>query len=226
METKRFTWLDREFVELSAETPTAGSAEEQTAELLRRFEQELKHQSLSLENSVRITVWGRDRPARTAATVARAKVFAGMNRVASSSFISAERFDAQGDAALELLVLKPLKMPAPREPVDFTPARNYLRYLRYDSWLFFSGFTSEAATLELQVADILDTLQNAFSHARTEWGKVVKLSVFLRRGRNWNAVRDALIQPVNAGSPAIECRFVDGFAGEKYLLEVEATALA
>jgi enamine deaminase RidA (YjgF/YER057c/UK114 family) len=200
--------------------------EEQTAEILGRFDQELQRQSLSLENSIRITVWGRHRAARTAATVARAKVFSGMNRVASSSFIAAERFDSQGDAALELLVLKPLKLPALREPVDFAPARNYLRYLRYDSWLFFSGFTSAAATLELQVADILDTLQNAFSHARTDWGKVVKLSVFLQRGRDWNAVRDALIQPVEAASPAIDCRFVDGFAGEKYLLEVEATALA
>ena len=226
METKRFTWLEREFVELCGQTRPAASVEEQTAELLRRFDQELKDQSLSLENSVRITVWGRDRAARTAATLARGKVFSGANRVASSSFITAARFDSPGDAALELLVLKPLEMPALREPVDFTPARNYLRYLRCDSWLFFSGFTSEAATLELQVADILGTLQNAFSHARTDSRKVVKLSVFLQRGQDWNAVRDALIQPLNAGATAIDCRFVDGFAGEKYLLEVEATALA
>jgi enamine deaminase RidA (YjgF/YER057c/UK114 family) len=221
METKRFTWLDREFLELSGETHAGSSVEDTTADLLRGFQQELGGHGFSLDNSVRITVFGRNRPARTAATVARGKVFSSATRVASSSFISDERFDSQGDAALELLLLKPLKPGAQREPVDFAPPRNYLRFLRYDGWLFFSGFTSEEPTLELQVQDVLKTLESAFAAAGTNWSKVAKLSVFLQRGHDWNAVREKL--PVK--NAAVECRFVDGFAGEKYLIEIEATAL-
>jgi len=225
MEIKRFTWLDREFVELSGESRPGSSVEEQTDDLLRRLQAELKAQGLALENCARITVFGRDRAARTAATVARSKVFSGTQRVASSSFIAADRFDSRGDAALELLALAPKVQTAAREPVDFSPARNYLRFLRYDDLLFFSGFTSEASGLDAQVADVLDTLDGAFAAAGTGWANMVKLSIFLQRGYDSGAVRKA-IGARNESVGAIECRLVDGFAGEKYLLEIEATALA
>lgn len=225
MEIKKLLRHNREFVKLSGESQPGSSVETQTSELLQRLVQELKAHGLSLDDAVRITVWGRDRAARTAATMARAKMFAGNHRVASSSFFAADRFDSSGDAALELLVLKPSAAAAPRQAVDFAPARNYLRYLRYDSWLFFSGYTSEAPTLELQVAEVLQTLRDSFAHAGTDWAKVVKLAVFLQKGRDWAVVRDALINAAQPHRPAIECRFVDGFAGDKYLLEIEATAL-
>ena len=225
MEIKRFIWLDREFVDLSGESRPGSSVEEQTDDLLRRLQAELKTEGLALENCARITVFGRDRAARTAATVARSKVFSGVNRVASSSFIAADRFDSRGDVALELLALAPKAQTAPREPVDFLPARNYLRFLRYDDLLFFSGFTSEAPNFDAQVADVLDTLEGAFAAAGTGWGKVLKLTAFLQRGHDFSAVRKA-IGTRNQAMSAIECRFVDGFAGEKYLLEIEATALA
>jgi enamine deaminase RidA (YjgF/YER057c/UK114 family) len=127
---------------------------------------------------------------------------------------------------LELLAMRPLSSRAQRHPVDFEPPRNYLRYLDYDSLLFFSGFTSEAATLEQQVSEVLTTLDGAFAKAKTDWSKVVKLSLLLQRGANIDSVKRILTQANRISVPAIEFTFVDGFAGEKYLVEIEATALS
>ncbi len=147
METKLISWLDREFVEICGEARAGASVESATAELFQKFAKALTPLGLSLDNTVRIRVFGRDRQARTDATAARSKILSGSRRAASSSFISQEWFDSAGSGGLELLALRPLNSAAQRKPVDFEPARNYLRYLEYDSLLFFSGFTSEAATL-------------------------------------------------------------------------------
>ena len=125
---------------------------------------------------------------------------------------------------MELLALRPLNATAQRKPVDFEPPRNYLCYLEYDALLFFSGFTSEAATLAQQVKDVLDTLDNAFARAQTDWSKVKKLSMLLQRGSNVDEVRQVLAAANRQSVPEIEFTFVDGFAGEKYLVEIEATA--
>jgi enamine deaminase RidA (YjgF/YER057c/UK114 family) len=127
---------------------------------------------------------------------------------------------------LELLAMRPLNSAAVRKPVDFEPPRNYLRYLDYDSVLFFSGFTSEAATLEQQVSEVVTTLDGAFAQAKTDWSKVVKLSLLLQRGANIDSVKRIIAQANRIIVPAIEFTFVDGFAGEKYLVEIEATALS
>ena len=120
--------------------------------------------------------------------------------------------------------MRPLTSSPQRHPVDFEPPRNYLCYLEYDSVLFFSGFTAEAVTLEQQVRDVLTTLDGAFAKARTDWSKVMKLSLLLQRGSNVDRVRQVLTQANRLTVPEIEFTFVDGFAGEKYLLEIEATA--
>ena len=225
METKIFTWLGREFVEITGEAKTGASVETATAELFERFDGALKSHGLSLENTARIRVFGQDRQARTKATLARSKNLAGSRRAASSSFISQQWFDSDGAGGLELLALRPLNMSAKRKPVDFEPARNYLCYLEYDGLLFFSGFTSEAATLAHQVKDVLGTLDSAFARAKTDWSKVKKLSLLLQRGSNVEDVRQVLGAANRLGVPGIEFTFVDGFAGEKYLVEIEATAL-
>ncbi|MBM4296552.1 MAG: hypothetical protein FJ143_02305 [Deltaproteobacteria bacterium] len=121
--------------------------------------------------------------------------------------------------------MRPRHKAAERKPVDFDPARNYLCYLDYDSVLFYSGFTSEAATLEQQVREVLVTLDGAWTRAKTDWSKVVKLSLFLRRGSNVESVQQILAEAGRLSLPEVEFTFVDGFAGEKYLVEIEATAL-
>jgi len=226
METKLFSWLGREFVEITGEAHAGVSVESATAELFQNFANALTPLGLSLDNTVRIRVFGRDRQARTDATAARSKILSGSRRAASSSFISQEWFDSAGGGGLELLAMRPLSSGAQRHPVDFDPPRNYLRYLEYDSLLFFSGFTSEAPTLEQQVNEVLATLDGTFAKAKTDWSKVVKLSLLLQRGANLDSVKRILAQANRLSVPAIEFTFVDGFAGEKYLVEIEATAVS
>lgn len=122
--------------------------------------------------------------------------------------------------------MRPTNPKSERRPVDFEPARNYLCYLRYDSVLFYSGFTSDAATLEEQVPDVLQTLASAFAVSGASWSKVVKLSILLDRTQKIEMLRDLLAKAPKHNVPEVEISFVDGFAGERYLIEIEATALA
>jgi len=225
METKLFAWLGREFVEISGEGRSGASVETATTELFQKCADTLSPFGLSLDNTVRIRVFARDRQARTDATMVRSMILSGSRRAASSSFISQDWFDSAGSGGLELLAMKPLSSNAQRHPFDLEPPRNFLRYLEYDSVLFFSGFTSEAATLEQQVREVLTTLDDTFGKAKTDWSKVVKLSLILQRGSNIHAVKRILAQANRLSVPEIEFTFVDGFAGAKYLVEIEATAL-
>ncbi|HUF42504.1 MAG TPA: RidA family protein [Verrucomicrobiae bacterium] len=225
METKIYNWHGREFVEIVGEGRAGTAPESAVRELFERFDAALKSHGLSLDNAMRVRVWGRDREARMLATAARAKILSGRRRAASSSFISEDWFDSNAAAGLELLALRPLDSSVERRPVDFEPARNYLCYLDCDRWLFFSGFTSEAPTLENQTEEVLATIDGALTRARSDWGKVVKLSALVQRGHDLEAVRRVLAKSGRHKIPEIEFSFVDGFAGEKYLLEIEATAL-
>jgi enamine deaminase RidA (YjgF/YER057c/UK114 family) len=218
VESKLICWRGREFVRISGADIAVG-------ELLQKFDTELTVYGLSLDNAARVRVWGKDKDARTTATAARSKIMTGNRRAASSSFISQQWLDSGANAALELLALKPLDGAASRNPVDFATPRNYLCYLAYDGWLFFSGFTSEAASLEKQAVEVLATIDDALTRASTDWTRVVKLSAFVQRGHDLEIVRRAVLSAVHRDIPAMEFIFVDGFAGEKYLLEIEATAL-
>ena len=226
MKVKLFNWLAREFVEITGEGQSSLPADIATGQLFGKFEAELKSQGLSFEDVVRVRVWGRDRNARTLATAARSKILTGQRRAASSSFISESWFDGNGTAGLELLAMRPINPKSERRPLDFEPARNYLCYLRYDSVLFYSGFTSDAATLEEQVPDVLQTLASAFAVSGASWSKVVKLSILLDRTQKIEMLRDLLAKAPKHNVPEVEISFVDGFAGERYLIEIEATALA
>jgi len=225
MKTKLFTWLGREFVEIVGEGRAGAAPESAVNELFQQFESELKSYGLSLDNTARIRVWGRDREARTPATAARSKILSGKRKAASSSFISRDWFDSAATAGLELLAMRPSGPAAERRPVDFEPARNYLCYLDYDGLSFFSGFTSEASALEKQVVEVLATIGAALTRARMDWSHVVKLSAILQRGHDLQIVRRELASVGHMNIPEIEFSFVDGFAGEKYLLEIEATAV-
>jgi enamine deaminase RidA (YjgF/YER057c/UK114 family) len=225
MKTSFFTWLGREFIEIVAEGKAGVPPDVAIQDLFATFESELKEHGQSLDDSVRVRVWGRDRAARTLATAARSRILTGNRKAASSSFISQQWFDSDGTAGLELLAMKPLNSGAERRPVEFEPARNYLCYLEYDSTLFFSGFTSEAETLELQTREVLATLDHAFARAGTEWSKVKELSLLVQRAYGIETTREVLASVGRLTVPEIDFMFVDGFAGEKYLLEIEATAL-
>jgi enamine deaminase RidA (YjgF/YER057c/UK114 family) len=226
MQARLFSWLGRECVEVVAEASSALAADGAVIELFQKCDNELRGWGLSLDHIVRVRVWGRDREARTLATAARSKILTGKRKAASSSFVSQQWFDSDGSAGLELLAMKPIHSGADRQPVDFEPARNYVCYLDYDGLLFFSGFTSEAPSLEEQAVEVLATIDKALARARTDWGKVRKLSALLQRGQDLETVRRVLAKAGKLDIPEIEFAFVDGFAGEKYLLEIEATAVS
>jgi hypothetical protein len=229
MKSRLFTWLAREFIEIIGEGKAGIPPDVATQDLFGTFESELRSHWFSLENTARVRVWGRDKDARTLATAVRSKVLTGNRKAASSSFISQQWFDSDGTAGLELLAMKPMISGAERRPVEFEPARNYLCYLRYDSVVFYSGYTSTAVTLEDQVTEVL----NAVSGARAisgalaqDFTKTGRLSVFLHRSQKPSVVKDLLskVSWIDLGN--VEFRLVDGFAGEKYLLEIEATTLS
>jgi len=225
MQARLFSWLGRECVEVIAEASGVLAADGAVIELFQKCDNELRGWGLSLDHIVRVRVWGRDRDARTLATAARSKILTGKRKAASSSFVSQQWFDSDGSAGLELLAMKPIHSGADRQPIDFEPARNYVCYLDYDGLLFFSGFTSEAPSLEEQVVEVLATIDKALARARTDWDKVRKLSALLQRGQDLETVRRVLAKADRLAIPEVEFTFVDGFAGAKYFLEIEATAL-
>lgn len=225
MRKRVFSWLDREFVELCGEARSTGTVEEQTRELFQRFAEELKGEGLSLHDTVRTRAWGRYRESRQLATAARSKILAGSARAASSSYVSLDHFESQSDVALDLLAMKPSSPGAERNPVEFQPPRNYLRYLRYDSVLFFSGYTSSADALESQVPQILEAVTQALAAAGADWKQVVKLSLFLHRSQKLETLKSLLAKDNRLSLSQMEFGFVDGYAGERSLLEIETTAL-
>ena len=229
MQARLYHWFDRDFVEIAAQGRAGVAAGAVTDELFRRFDHELRSYGLSLDNCVRVRVWGRDQDARTLATATRSKILTEKRKAASSSFISQQWFDSDAVVGLELLAMKPLNSSAERRPAEFEPPRNYLCYLRYDSVVFYSGYMSDADTLNDQVTEVFKTITGAraisggLSH---DFKKNDRLSIFLHRSQSITTVKDILAKESWIDLANVEFRFVDGFAGEKYLIEIEATALA
>jgi len=221
-----FSWQGREFIDLSGEARPPASVEEETNSLFRSFEHELKTHGLSLENTVRTRLWGRDKEARNLGTSARSKILTGSAKAASSSYVSTQRFDSNGRIALDLFAIRPSRADAERRPVEFQPPRNYLCYLRQDSFVFLSGYTSAAETLETQVSEIIKAVAGGLMVAGSMWDKLVKVSLFLHRSQKLETLRELLESgPALPADCQVEFGFVEGYAGEKSLLEVEATAL-
>ena len=225
MQKKIFSWLGGEFIELSGEAPPGTSIEEETVALFRSFEQELKTHGLALENTVRTRLWGRDREARNLGTAARSKILTGSAKAASSSYVSTNRFDSDAKVALDLLATRPSRIDAERRPVEFQPPRNYLCYLRQDSFVFLSGYTSAAETFETQVPEVIKAVVGGLTVAGSMWDELVKMSLFLHRSQKLETLKELLGRgPALPANCQIEFGFVDGYAGDKSLLEVEATA--
>jgi len=222
-----FSWLGGEFIELSGEVRPATSIEEETVSLFQSFEQELKAHGLSLGNTVRTRLWGRDREARNLGTATRSKILTGSTKAASSSYVSTKRFDSDARIAVDLLAMRPSRADAERRPVEFQPPRNYLCYLRQDSYVFLSGYTSATGTLETQVPEVIKAVTAGLMVAGSVWDKLVKMSLFLHGSQKLETLRELLKRgPTLPANCQLEFGFVDGYAGDKSLLEVEATALA
>ncbi|SRR5213594_493232 len=223
--TKRiFSWLGREFVELSSEAGSGATATEEAREIFRRFDEELRAIGLSLDHTVRTRLWGRDRGSRDLASAERVRILSGKARSVSSSYIAPVHFDSDARVALDLLAMRPSQAGADKVLREYEPPIVPLRYLIYDSVVFLSGVTAVLPTLEDQLADILPRISSSLADAGTSWNQVVRVSFYLHRSQKLETLRALFRKAVAVQIPQMEYSFVDGYSAAGKLIEIETTA--
>jgi enamine deaminase RidA (YjgF/YER057c/UK114 family) len=224
--TKRiFSWLGKEFVELSSEAKSGATATEQAREIFQRFDRELRTLGLSLDNTVRTRLWGKDRESRNLGSNERVKVLSGKARSASSSYIAPDHFDSNACVALGLLAMRPSRAGGEKILKEYDPPIVPLRYLVYDSVVFLSGVTAVLPTLEDQMADILPRISSSLADAGSSWDRVVQVSCYLHRSQKVEDHRALFRKSVAVEIPQVEYFFVDGYSAEGKLIEIETTAI-
>ena len=182
MEKRIFSWLGKEFVELGGEARPAATATEEAQELFQRFDQELRSHELSLANTVRSRLWGRDRESRDQGSNQRVKVLSGKARSASSSYIAPIRFDSNAKVAIDLLAMRPSRSDAEKVLKEYDPPIVPLRYLTYDSVVVLSGVTTVLATLDEQLDNILPRIEDSLRNAGSSFSAQESRLKF----RRWN----------------------------------------
>jgi enamine deaminase RidA (YjgF/YER057c/UK114 family) len=224
MRKRIFSWLGKEFVELSGEAKSAATATEEARELFQRFDQELRAHGLSMDNTIRSRLWGRDRESRDLGSNERVKVLSGKARSASSSYIAPIHFDSNAKVAVDLLAMRPSRSDTEKFLKEYDPPIVPLRYLTYDSVLVLSGVTAVLATLDEQLDNILPRIEDSLKNAGSSWDRVAKVSFFLHRSRRVETLKELFSTRVTAKIPAMEYSFVDGYSSEGKLCEIEVTA--
>lgn len=221
-----FAWLDREFVALACEGRAGLAPGEQTIDIFRRFGEELGGLGLSLDHTVRTRLFSRDRESRGLASQERLKILSGGARSVSSSYVAPGYFESDAQVAMELLAMRPSGTGAQKTLQEYDPPAAPLRYLVYDSVVFLSGVAGSEPTLADQATRALANIQDSLAHAGVSWDQTVRISSFLHRSQPLAALRAAFPTQVAARSGLMEFGFVDGYAGESALLEIEVTALS
>ena len=224
MRKRIFSWLGKEFVELSGEARSAATATEEARELFQRFDQELRAHGLSMDNTIRSRLWGRNRESRDLGSNERVKVLSGKARSASSSYIAPIHFDSNAKVAVDLLAMRPSRSDTEKFLKEYDPPIVPLRYLTYDSVLVLSGVTAVLATLDEQLDNILPRIEDSLKNAGSSWDRVAKVSFFLHRSRRVETLKELFSTRVTAKIPAMEYSFVDGYSSEGKLCEIEVTA--
>ena len=224
MRKRILSWLGREFIELSGEAKPAASATLEAQELFRRFAQELELHGLSLDNTVRSRLWGRDRDSRDLGSNERVKILAGRARSASSSYIAPIHLDSGAKVALDLLAMRPSQQAAQKRIVEYEPAIVPIRFIVYDSVVVLSGVTTVLPTLEEQLDNILPRISGSLRDAGSSWDKVARVSFYLHRDQPLENLKKLFDQRVKALVPQREYCFVDGYSSAGKLCEIEVTA--
>jgi len=224
MHKKIFTWLGKEFIELSGEAKAAANAAIEAQELFRRFDDELIAHGLSLENTVRSRLWGRDRQSRDLGSVERVKILSGKARSASSSYIAPGNFDSSARIALDLLAMRPSVANAAKRVVEYEPPIAPIRFLVYDSVVVLSGVTTVLPTLAEQFDNIFPRIAGSLKDAGSSWDKAARVSFYLHRSQSLDNLKALFARHVTAKVPQLEYCFVDGYSSEGKFCEVEVTA--
>jgi enamine deaminase RidA (YjgF/YER057c/UK114 family) len=226
MRKRIFTWLGKEFIELSGEAKAAANATIEAQELFQRIDQELKAHGLSLDNTVRSRLWGRDRQSRDLGSTERVKILSGKARSASSSYIAPGHFDSSAKVALDLLAMRPSQTSAAKRIVEYEPAIAPIRFLVYDSVVVLSGVTTVLPTLAEQFDNIFPRIAGSLKDAGSSWEKVARISFYLHRSQTLENLKTLFVRHVTAKIPQMEYCFVDGYSSEGKFCEVEVTATA
>ena len=224
MRKKLFTWLGKEFVELSGEAKPASDATVEAQEIFQRFDQELRGHGLSLDNTVRSRLWGRDRESRDLGSNERVKILSGKARSASSSYISPGHFDSPAKVAVDLIAMRPSEPSAVKHIVEYDPPIVPIRFLVYESVVVLSGVTTILPTLEEQLDNILPRIHGSLRDGGSSWDKVARVSFYLHRSQTIENLKQLFVRHVKQQIPHMEYCFVDGYSSEGKFCEVEVTA--
>jgi enamine deaminase RidA (YjgF/YER057c/UK114 family) len=226
MRKKFFTWLGKDFIELSGEAKPGASASSEASELFRRFDQELKTHKLSLDNTVRTRLWGHDRESRNLGSDERVKVLSGKARSASSSYIAPDYFDSDAKVAVDLLAMKPSRQDVQKRIVEYDPPIVPIRFLVYDSVVVLSGVTTVLPILEAQLDNILPRITGSLKDGGSSWERVARISFYLHRSQSIDNLNRLFNDRIKAPAAQREYCFVDGYSSLGKLCEVEVTATA
>jgi len=226
MRKRIFTWLGKEFIELSGEAKAAANATLEAQELFQRIDQELQAHGLSLDNTVRSRLWGCDRQSRDLGSTERVKILSGKARSASSSYIAPGHFDSGAKVALDLLAMRPSQTSAAKRIVEYEPAIVPIRFLVYDSVDVLSGVTTVLPTLAEQFDNIFPRIAGSLKDAGSSWEKAARVSFYLHRSQTLENLKTLFARHVTAQVPQLEYCFVDGYSSEGKFCEVEVTATA
>ena len=226
MRERIFQWLDHEFITLSAEGHT-GKAEDQAKEAFGQLEDRLRARGLSLGNTVRTRLWGRDRESRDLGSKVRSSTLTGPARSVSSSYISPDHFESPaGLVAVDLLAMFPSQQGAEKRLVEYEPPIVPLRYLVCGSICFLSGVTSEKGDLADQVSTIVPAIESSLIHAGTSWDRVARIAAFLHTSQEVAHFKTLLNSRVKAPNAQLAFGPSDGYSTPGKLVEVEVTARA
>jgi len=224
MHTRIFTWLGREFVELTGEAKPAPDAAMEAQQLFQSFNQELNVHGLSLANTVRSRLWGRDRRSRDLGSIERVKILSGKARSASSSYIAPGHFDSSANIALDLIAMRPAAADAQKRVVEYEPPIAPIRFLVYNSVVVLSGVTTVLPTLAEQFDNIFPRITGSLADAGSAWEKVARVSFYLHRSQSLENLKTLFSRHVSAKIQQLEYCFVDGYSSEGKFCEVEVTA--
>ena len=224
MRKRIFSWLGKDFIELSAEAQPTTSATIEAREIFHRFDQELKSHGLSLHNTVRSRLWGRDRESRDGGSNERVKILSDKARSASSSYIAPIHFDSDAKVAVDLIAMRPAEPDTKKRIVEYDPAIVPIRFLIYESVVVLSGVTTVLPTLEEQMDNILPRIAGSLKDGGSSWDKVARVSFYLHRSQTIEKLNEIFNYRVKAPIAQKEYCFVDGYSSDGKLCEVEVTA--
>jgi len=226
MRKRIFTWLGKEFIELSGEAKPAADATAEARDIFERFDGELKQHGLSLNHTVRSRLWGRDRQSRDLGSTERVRVLSGKARSASSSYIAPGHFDSNAKVALDLIAMRPSQAGAAKRIQEYEPAIVPIRFLVYESVVVLSGVTTVLPTLAEQFDNIFPRIAGSLKDAGSSWEKVARVSFYMHRSQTLENLRALFARHVSVQVPQLEYCFVDGYSSEGKFCEVEVTATA